>query len=146
MDWLEDFLPIGICVIVPIVIVWLNLRASNNKVNKTSEIIMKALDNSATLESVNVDKLVEALRSSKKSARETLNKRLLNGCLFSFIGIAAGLLAAWNYFKSPIDTEIGRYTITFFIAVIAGLSLSIGLAHLLVYFITRKSVNQDNKD
>lgn len=143
MDWLtEAIMPISICVVLPIMIVWLNLRASNNKVNKTSEIVMKALENSATLESINVDKLVDALRNPKKSAREILYKRLLRGCVFTFSGIAAGILALLYQSKSPWDAD-DTFAFTFMCSCIAGLMSAIGLAYLLVYFISRKRVDQD---
>lgn len=141
----ESIVPVGICVVLPILLAWRYYRSADNKVNKTSEIIMKAMENSATLENINTDQLVEALRSHKKSAMEILNKRLLRGCIFTFIGLAGMILALIWYINAPWDDD-DNFAAIFVILIIAGLSLAIGLGYVVTYILTRKSAQKDNNE
>ena len=135
-------LPIGICVVLPIMIAWRYYRSADNKVQKTTDIIMKAMENSTTLENIDTDKLMDALRSQKKSAVEILNKRLLRGCIFTLIGIAGLTLSHVWMGASPWDAD-DNFAVMFFILIIAGLALAIGLAYLITYFLTRQSAKND---
>ncbi len=128
--------PIGICVVLPVLIVWIMYRHATNKDNKNAEIIIKAIENNSAIDA---DSLVEALGKKQKTPLEVLQLRLLRGCIFTFIGIAAGIYSA-------IDASTTAY---FDINdqpsfIVAGLGLAIGIAYLVVYFITRKNVAADD--
>ena len=43
MDW-DIFLPLGVCVVLPVMIVWLVTRARQNETNKKTEIMLKAIE------------------------------------------------------------------------------------------------------
>lgn len=129
--------PIGICVVLPVLIVWIMYRHATNKDNKNAEIIIKAIENNS---SIDADSLVEALGKKQKTPREVLQLRLLRGCIFTFIGIAAGIYSAIAanteaYFDINEQPSF----------IVAGLGLAIGIAYLVVYFITRKNI-EDNDD
>lgn len=129
--------PIGICVVLPVLIVWIMYRHATNKDNKNAEIIIKAIENNSAIDA---DSLVEALGKKQKTPLEVLQLRLLRGCIFTFIGIAAGIYSA-------IDASTTAY---FDINdqpsfIVAGLGLAIGIAYLVVYFIARKNI-ADNDD
>ena len=147
MNWLSDLIdtivPLGICVVLPVLITWLYFKAANNKVNKSTEIIMKALERSDTLEGIDTDKLMDALRSHKPSAQEILHKRLLRGCIFALIGLVGIIGMSLFYFNAPSDATEEAFVITFLSLIPIGLSLAIGFAYLLTYFVTRKSVEKE---
>ncbi len=130
-------IPIAICVVLPVLIVWIFYRHATNKDNKNAEIIIKAIENNS---SIDADSLVEALGKKQKTPREVLQLRLLRGCIFTFIGIAACIYSA-----------IAANTAAYFDIndqpsfIVAGLGLAIGIAYLVVYFITRKNI-ADNDD
>jgi len=133
MDELVSILiPIAVAVVLPCVIVWIVFRAQTNKDNKNAEIILKAIENNQITET---EKFIEALGKSKKTPQETLQSRLLRGCIFTFVGIAAILLALCLYQKGLIMLA----------QILAAISLPIGLAYLIVYFATRKSVTEEDR-
>lgn len=124
--------PLGICVALPVLIIWLISRTETNKDNRNAEIIIKAIESDTA---VDTDKLVEALGKRKKSPLEVLHARLLRGCIFTFTGIAAAIVSM----LIPLVQDL--YLI---LIIVSALCLAIGIAYIVVYFITRKSVSQQS--
>ena len=139
---MEDkiIIPIAVCVILPIMIVWLVQRTVTNRVNKNAEIILKAIENNSTIDA---DALVNALGRRAKSAREILNKRLLRGCMFSLIGVALVISDVVMYCTSS-DPEDNDLLAIFMI--LSGVLLAIGIAYLIVYYVTRRDVDTETKE
>ena len=129
------FVSIAICVILPIMIVWLVQRTVTNRDNKNAEIILKAIENNSTIDA---DALVNALGRRKVSSREILNKRLLRGCMFSLIGVALVISDVVMYCTST-DPD-GNDMLTLFM-IFSGVLLAIGIAYLIVYYVTRREVD-----
>lgn len=135
MEYMEDILigagiPLGICVVLPVLIVWLVTRVSTNRDNKRSQVLIEAIKNNAD---INADKLLEAMDSVKKSPREIQQKRLLRGCIFSLLGVAFAIISLYFWISEP-----GSEFITGFV-IAAGVLLAIGIAYLIVYYIVRKN-------
>ncbi|MBD5219610.1 MAG: hypothetical protein HDS72_05150 [Bacteroidales bacterium] len=127
---------LGICVALPVLIVWLICRTTINRDNKNAEIVIKALENNSA---VDTDKLVAALGKKQKSPAELLNVRLLRGCIFTFSGIALAIMAGiMVYSYHGVDSNAMMFIIP------AGIALAIGIAYLTVYFKTRKGVKSDD--
>lgn len=131
----QALVPISVAVVLPVLIVWIVFRSATNKDNKNAEIIIKAIENNSI---VDTDKLVKALGKRGKTPTQLLHARLLRGCIFTFIGIAVAICIV---IKASTLPEIHlRYSSMMF----SGISLAIGLAYLVVYFVTRKSVSNDD--
>lgn len=138
---MEDILvPIGICVVLPLMIVWIVFRAANNKDNKRAEVLIKAIENKADID---IEKLSDSLGKTRKTPREILHSRLYKGCIFSLLGIAFGIMSAMFYFCDYFDMD--EDAVTFFM-ILSGIFASIGIAQLIFYFVTRKSVEADESD
>lgn len=131
----EIMVPIGVCVALPVLIVWLVMRAATNADNKRAEVLLAAIKSNA---SIDADKLAEAMAKPRKTPREILNKRLLRGVMFSLMGIVLGIID-----MTALVTNGSNET---FVAVIAGLLLSVGISYLVVYFATRRSVEEAEKN
>lgn len=128
-------IPIFICVVLPISIVALVVKASMNSDNKRAQVLIKAIESNC---GIDADKLAEALQKPKKSPREVLNLRLLRGCIFSLIGLGFSIVAIL-----ALTTKSSLYYDPAYlpISLIIGLpSLSIGISYLIVYFVTRKQI------
>lgn len=136
MFWLvQTIVPIAVVVILPVLIVWIISRAQINKDNKNAEIIIKAIENNSTIDT---DKVIEALAKQNKSERQILNRRLLRGCILTFIGIASAVMSVIMYSIDPEDID------TLLIFVIASaITLAVGIAFLVVYRITRGTVSDE---
>ena len=135
-ELVEILVPISICVVLPVLIVWIVSRNKRNRDNKNAEIILKAIENNSDIDT---QKLLESLQSSKKTPLEVLNLRLLRGCLFTFLGVAAfvGSFIFANY-----NSQDGRD-----VMLLLGVpSIAVGLAYLVTYFVTRKKVDKTGSD
>ncbi len=134
--------PIGICVVLPIWIVSIIFRTAKNKDDKQAEIILKAIENNPSL---NVDEFVGVFSKQRNSPQQVLQSRLLRGCIFTFLGIAAVIVAvvlripAVAQILNPDDISISGLLVCL---LIFGCGfLAIGLAYLVVYYLSRKSEN-----
>lgn len=129
--------PIAICVVLPIMIVWLCARVSINKDNRNAEIILKAIESNSPIDT---DKLVEALSKPKKTEVQILQRRLLKGSVFTLIGVALAIIAgvlAYNSVDRDNDT-------VYFMMFLSGISLAIGIGYLIVFLVTRKFIQSQN--
>ncbi len=123
----QILVPIFVCVVLPVAIIAIIFGASINSDNKRSQVLIKAIESNCDIDA---DKLAEALQKPKKTAREILNLRLLRGCIFSLVGIAVCIIGI-----------IAADTVTVPL-IFGGTSLAIGLSYLVVYFVTRKQINE----
>ena len=67
-DFFQALIPISICVVLPALIVWLIGRVKQNETNRKAEIMLKALDNGAKIDT-------DFFKS--QSASRTIKERLL---------------------------------------------------------------------
>ncbi len=104
-----------------------------NRENKQTQIIIKAIEAN---KDVDTDKLLESLKTPRKTAREILNVRLLRGCIFSLIGVALALVGIVNL-ATGVAFEADPVTVPF---VFGGISLAIGLSYFIVYYVSRKQI------
>ena len=74
---------IGVCVIMPIIVVWLNNRTSQNETNKKTEILLKSIESGASIDP-------EFLKSQhkEKSLKEKLLGKLTGACIVTAVGIS----------------------------------------------------------
>lgn len=128
------FIPIAVCVVLPVLVVWIVFRAKINSDNKRTEVLIKAIESN---NDIDTDKLAEAMSRPRKTALETLNERLLYGCMFALVGFA--LLVVWlvRFFS---DCESFSMYLVFGLA-----SIAVGASYLVVYFVTRGQVKDKNK-
>ena len=132
LEILENvLLPLGICVALPVLIVWIVFRAGIIADRLRSQVLIKAIESN---NNIDADKLAEAMQKPRKTPAERQQMRLMRGCLFSLLGL--GALSYAVYLMS-----LEREDATFFIT--AGVCLSVGISYLVVYFIARKEEKKD---
>lgn len=126
MDF-DILLPIGVCVVLPVTIVWLIMRTRQNETNRKAEIMLKAIE-----AGVAVDPNLFKEEKGPKSTKDRLLKHLTAACVTMFPGLvlfAIGLFSCIKFrFEFP-DTLI----ITG-----GGILIAIGSAFLIVYSTGRK--------
>ena len=135
---MDILLPISICVILPVAIVLIKALAKVNADNRRSQVLIKAIEAD---NSIDADRLAEAMRAPQKSAQEVLYGRLLRGCIFTFIGVAL-LLAAICASASGIPFEDDPVCVP---TVFGGMSLAVGAAYLVVFFVSRRQISDQPK-
>ncbi len=141
-QFFKALIPIGICVVLPVWVITIIFRNQKNKDNKKAEIILKAIESNTN---INASDFVGILGKQQKP-QPLLQSRLLRGCIFTFLGIAAAVVAVVLRFSSVAQTMDPDDLAGLFITLlIFGCGfLAIGLAYLVVYYIYRKSANDND--
>lgn len=131
---MDILVPISICVVLPVAIVLIIFMTAMNSDNKRAKVLIKAIEAN---NNIDADKLAAALAKPRKTPLEILNKRLLRGCMFTFTGIALIIVALVSL---AYGTDFANDSVTLPM-IFGGALLAIGLSYLVVYFVTRKQVN-----
>lgn len=138
MDWtgiIALFIPIGSGVILPIMAIWLGTRLVIKRDQAHAQVLMKALENNSDIDA---EKLAAAFSRPRKTPREVMNHRLLMGCIFSLVGAAIGTVFSISCYQGGIDTQ----ALTVF-GGIGAILFALGIAYLIVYFVTRKQIKKE---
>lgn len=130
--------PIFVCVVLPIAVVLITSLTKMNLENRRTQIIIKAIEAN---KDVDTDKLIESLKKPRKTAREILNRRLLCGCIFSFVGLALVIVGLVNLLTGS-DFSSDPVTVPF---VFGGVSIAVGISYLIVWTVTRKQLSDDTE-
>lgn len=125
----ELAVPISICVVLPVLIVWIVFRSIINKTNKNSEIIIEAIRNNPTIDT---EKLIETMKRPEKTPWESLSRKLLRGCIFTLIGVAFAFFGA---FLPEEDINTGCW-------VVCGTFGAVGIGFLITYWFAYKHIDQ----
>lgn len=131
--------PLGVCVVLPVMIVWLTTRGKINSDKLRAQIILEAIRNNPN---VDPKELAEMFKPATKSEKEILNKRLQRGTVCSFLGlggIIGSLLISYFGFFTSEDLMVA-----IFLSVVV---FAVGVGALVTFFYQRKQVaNNDPQD
>ena len=120
---------IGICVVLPIVIVWLINRRRTNETNRRAEILLKAIEAGST-----VDLNLFQEPQKQRSIKEKLLDRLTAAWVATLIGLTIIAFGISMYCLIDDPSE----ALLLVIAGIGGIILAVGLALFGVYFAGKK--------
>lgn len=135
MDW-DILIPLGICVVLPVMIVWLVTRARQNETNKKTEIMLKAIEAGATLDA----NLFKDAHKKQKSTKERLLNRLVWGCATSLLGVALATLGIVLWVNWNGTTSNDSFVVPL---IFAGIFLAIGIALFTGFFVGRKMLAKE---
>lgn len=138
MEWfnlMEDVLiPICVCCVLPISIVLIVFIYRNRALAQKTEVIKLAIEKGAKIDP---DTLMDAL-SGRNSKSKTVMSRLLNrltwGILLLLTGIVSGIVLLC---QGPDAMPDSKYV------VVSVVSLSVGVALLVSYFVGRKMLGKE---
>ncbi len=122
MDF-DILIPIGICIVLPVTIVWLIMRTSQNETNRKAEIMLKAIEAGATID----PNLFKVEKNEPKSTKERLLKYLIAACVTMFPGLVLFAIALFSCIK------LGFVFPDTLILTAGGILIAIGTAYLIVY-------------
>ena len=119
-------IPICICVVLPVMVVWLVTRARIKKNEQKMAVLVKAIENGVEIDP-------ELLVSETESSRNTkmkLIKKLTAGIVCSIIGIALLVCLSLEAFDGVAGLEM--------LYVIGGVMIAVGIAYIVTFFVGRK--------
>lgn len=126
---LQDIInAMGICVVLPIVIVWLINRRKTNETNRRAEIMLKAIEAGST-----VDLNLFQEPQKQRSIKEKLLNRLTVAWVVTLIGLS--IIAFGISMYCLIDNSSDELLV---IAGIGGIIMTFGIALFGVYFAGKK--------
>ena len=131
----DALIPICICVVLPTLVIWLIGRVKQNETNRKAEIMLKALDNGAK-----IDSDFFKSPSGSKTIKERLLGRLTGACITGLLGVA--VLAVAVYMGSRLDWSSNDGVIIF-TTLFGGILLAIGIALFIVYFCGKKMLAKE---
>ena len=128
--------PLGICVVLPVLIVWLVTRTRQNETNKKTEIMLKAIESGATIDA----NFFKDAHKKQKSTKERLLNRLIWGCATSILGVGLAVLGIvqWVNWNGTSSNESFVVPLVF-----GGIFLAIGVALFIGFFVGRKMLAKE---
>lgn len=109
---------IAVCCVLPIMCVWLTVRAKTKAVDKKMEVLIKAIENGAE-----VDPAFFMDTEDPDKAKRKLTEKLTSGVMLTLMGLCFIVLAAVGFYSFG---QWGYY---------AGIPLScVGIANLVAFF------------
>lgn len=127
--------PIGICVVLPVLIVWIINRTRQNEINRKTEIVLKAIEAGAT-----IDTNLFKTQQDSKTIKERLLKRLTGGCIFTLMGVLFLCVGVYNGANSNEAMANDSSVIPL---LFSGLWLAIGISLLVVFFVGKKMLAKE---
>lgn len=126
----DVMVPIGICVVLPVSIVMLYLRARKHETNKRTEILLAAIEKNAEID---VEDFLAKMAPPKKSIKQMLLTKLMWGSIITAIGVGA---MGYTIYADVIGEMPVRYLQNCYL--FSALILLVGVAILIVFFVSKK--------
>lgn len=133
----EIFVPLGICVVLPVMIVWLVQRARQNETNKKTEIMLKAIESGATIDA----SFFKSQQKEQRTIKERLLRRLAGGCIFTLMGVIFTVIGFINR-NTPSEIPMSSDSFTA-PCILGGIFFATGIGLLIVFFVGKKMLAKE---
>ena len=126
---------IGCCVVLPLLIVWMTNKRKRHEIDKKTEILKTLLEKNPDIDPVEVmNKLNMSQDSSKKSLKQSLLEKLLNGCICMLVG----LVIFFTHYYGMIFLGSKSMGI-----VGGGVLTAVGIAFIIYYFVSKNVLRNE---
>lgn len=125
-DLFQILVPIACGCVLPIVIIWLNIRQRMNETNKRTQVVLAAIEKNPDMD---IEELIKKISPKKKLLKEKLLEKLLWGCITVLLGI--GMIVCHIY----VDITTNSTSPCGFIGIIL---LAVGIAFFVNYRLGKK--------
>ena len=129
----DSLIPIGICVVLPIILVSMVIRARKHEVEKKTEIMLKAIENGAQLDPAFFQ---QVNRRKERTVKDKLVGYLITASITSGIGL---LLSVVSIVYMVIKVDLNPRALLLLLIPCAVL-LAVGIAFFIVYFVSKKNI------
>lgn len=128
------FVPIAICVVLPVMVVWLALKSRNHAVDRKADLISKAIENGQE-----IDPELLMVRKEKKTGgiKMELLKELRVGVVFTVLGLGFIILSSLGCLNDVAGVGFNVFFLCGLIFV------PIGLGGFVSYFVGRHSLKEE---
>ncbi len=127
MNLVAILIPLGVCVVLPVLIVWIIGRVRKNETDRKAEIMLKAIENGVAID----PEMFKAAPKNKSIKKDLLDK--LNGaCITGLIGVA--FLLIFFFGREWAD----NFFPTAFYLIAGGVLVAVGIGLFISYFTGKK--------
>ena len=127
--------PIAVCCVLPIMVVWLIVRRNMNETNQRTQIVLAAIEKNPEMD---IEEIMKKISPKPKLLKEKLLTKLLCGTLAILLGIGLIGSGAW------LGWIGGGGSNDPFAACCFGLiALGVGIAFLVNYFVGKKMLAKE---
>ena len=130
-DLFQILVPIACGCVLPIVIIWLNIRQRMNETNKRTQVVLAAIEKNPDMD---IEELIKKISPKKKLLKEKLLEKLLWGCIIVLLGI--GMIGCHIY----VDITTNSTSPCGFIGIIL---LAVGIAFFVNYRLGKKMLAKE---
>ena len=135
VNFIPMIVSLGVCVVLPIVIVALSLRHKLESEKNRKDIILAALEKNSN---INVEELVKMMNKPDKMIKEKLLSKFQWGIFTSIIGLGFLILSSIMGYTGGFSTDNIQ-----FLGISGAVLLAIGVAFLLTYFYGKKMLSKE---
>ena len=135
VNFIPMIVSLGVCVVLPIVIVALSLRHKLESEKNRKDIILAALEKNPN---INVEELVKMMNKPDKLIKEKLLSKFQWGILTSILGVGFVILSSIMGYQEEDYTDNIQ-----FLGISGAVLLAIGIAFLLTYFYGKKMLSKE---
>ena len=123
-----------VCVVLPIMIVWITNKRKSHEIDKQTEILMAMLEKHPDLDPAEVMKKLNVSSKSHQSIKQKLLGNLFSGGMMLLMGLAILIphLCGLVFFGNQ---ENGIY--------VGGIMVAMGVAFLIYYFVSKKQLSAE---
>ena len=132
----QALIPLGICVVLPIMSIWLVMRNKTNETNKRTEVLLAAIEKNPDLD-MDMEDFIRKMNPKTKTTKERLMSRLLWGLVFIAIGASTLLSALYQDYQGGTSLDY------FPIYSGCGCVLLIGISFVAVFFISKRMLAKE---
>ena len=136
MSWdnlIDNLVPICICVVLPIIVVWLNLRAKMNETNRKAEVMLKAIEAGKDVDA-NYFKQEEKV----KTVKGQLLGKLTGACVSFFIGALVLTLGLVYLASGKLDSDEAMLLL-----LPGSILIAVGTALFISFFVGRRMLAKE---
>lgn len=124
--------PVFVCVVLPIMIVWLVARTKQQEINRKAEIMLKAIDAGVP---VDMKQFEPVKKKGPKSIKQDLLEKLNGACITGLMGIGfltLGIIRAINP-QFGLNTFLNKWWLP-----AGGVLLAVGIGLFVSYYVGKK--------
>jgi hypothetical protein len=133
-EFMVALISIGVCVALPVLVVWLNMRAQMNKDNANKAVLLAAIEKDSALD---VEQFINKLSPRKKLLKEKLLSKLLWAIICMIVGVAVIAIGIYLTATAKYDFDAAVWYF------VGGTLLAVGIACLVTFFVGKKMLAKE---
>ena len=133
-NFIETLVPLGICVILPIIVISLAMKTRRHEMDKKTEVLLKAVENGAQLDPAFFESAAK-VGCKEKTVKDKLMGWLIAGCITAGIGILLCIVSILIIVNADVDDAA-----IYMILIPSAVLIATGIAFFVAYFTGKKKI------